>query len=208
MSTGLSKFDKFLDEKIVPMSFGKMAAICVGVAFVLLALFYFAFYKSRLEVIKNTKDNIARLEQELVKIKREAARLDEVKAEYAVAKKKFDALSVLLPQEKEIPQLLTDISALGTNVGLVFNTFHPGAGQPRDFYQELPIVIRVRGPYHNMGVFFDQVSKLKRIVTVNNINMSSPKKEEGEMMLNSECRLMTYQYTNKPLNPPDEAGKK
>ena len=91
--------------------------------------------------------------------------------------------SILLPKESEIPKLLTDISALGRNAGLDFLTFKPLADIPKDFYAEIPVTINVRGPYHNMGYFFDQVSKLARIVSVSNVKMSSPKKEGGEMLL-------------------------
>jgi type IV pilus assembly protein PilO len=47
-----------------------------------------------------------------------------------------------------------------------------------------------------MGYFLDQVSKLDRIVTVDNIRMGSPAKEGGEVLLNSSCRLLTYRFTN------------
>ena len=83
--------------------------------------------------------------------------------------------------------------------GLDFLTFTPQADNPKDFYAEIPVTINVRGPYHNMGFFFDQVSKLERIVTVANVKMSSPKKEAGEMLLNSDCRLVTYRFTNVEL---------
>jgi len=108
----------------------------------------------------------------------------------------------LLPKEKEIPKLLKDISALGRNAGLDFLTFKPLADIPKDFYAEIPVTINVRGPYHNMGYFFDQVSKLERIVSVTNVKMSSPKKEGGEMLLNSDCQLVTYRFTNVELPKP------
>jgi type IV pilus assembly protein PilO len=53
-----------------------------------------------------------------------------------------------------------------------------------------------------MGFFFDQVSKLERIVSVSNVKMSAPKKEGGEMLLNSDCILVTYRFTNVELPKP------
>ena len=53
-----------------------------------------------------------------------------------------------------------------------------------------------------MGYFFDQVSKLERIVSVTNVRMSSPKMERGEMVLKSDCRLVTYRFTNVELPKP------
>jgi type IV pilus assembly protein PilO len=59
-----------------------------------------------------------------------------------------------------------------------------------------------------MGYFLDQVSKLDRIVTVDNIKMGSPKREGGEMLLNSSCRLVTYRFTNTQVSKPDKKKKK
>jgi type IV pilus assembly protein PilO len=111
----------------------------------------------------------------------------------------FEETAVLLPKDKEIPKLLTDISALGRSAGLEFLTFKPQADVPKDFYAEIPITINVRGPYHNIGFFFDQVSKLERIVSVSNVKMSTPKKDGNEMLLNSDCVLVTYRFTNVEL---------
>ncbi|MBN4065559.1 type 4a pilus biogenesis protein PilO, partial [Desulfocapsa sp. AH-315-G09] len=120
----------------------------------------------------------------------------------------FEETAKLLPKEKEIPRLLTDISARGRGSGLDFLTFKPGADVPKDFYSEIPIDIKVRGPYHNMGMFLDQVSKLDRIVTVSNITMGAPKKEGTEMLLDSNCRLVTYRFTNIKISKPEDKKNK
>ena len=88
------------------------------------------------------------------------------------------------------------ISDHGTSAGLEFNTFTPGKETPKDFYAEILISIQVSGPYHNVGYFLDQVSKLERIVTVRDIKMGSPKEVEGEMLLSSSCNLLTYRFLN------------
>lgn len=146
------------------------------------------------------KQEITSLEQQLQMVKVRASKLEKIKAETAETEEQFEEIAILLPKEKEIPQLLKDISALGRNAGLDFNTFRPESERPMDFYKEIPISIKVRGPYHNMGYFFDQVSKIKRIVSVDNVKMSSPKKEDGEMLLQSDCTLLTYQFSNQPLS--------
>jgi type IV pilus assembly protein PilO len=143
--------------------------------------------ETRLRAVKKKAQNRERLQQEL----------NEVMAV-------FEETSRLLPKEQEIPQLLKDISALGTNAGLDFLSFKPGADVPKDFYAEIPVSINVDGPYHSMGYFLDQVSKLDRIVSVDNIRMGGPKKEAGEMILSSSCELMTYRFTNVELPKPQQ----
>ena len=106
----------------------------------------------------------------------------------------FAEASVLLPQKKEIPSLLTNISALGTNSGLNMNTFSPGGERKKEFYAEIPISLSVTGPYHNIGTFLYEVSKQDRIVSAINISLGGAGMQGGEMILNSGISLITYRF--------------
>jgi len=200
-------FANFLDKKYIPLE-RKLKLLVVVLIFALpAAAFYFLFLQSNLTEIEQLTVKESNLQRELQKVKTQAKNLPKLQAELAMVQVEFEKKSALLPREKEIPQLLRDISALGTNAGLDFLQFKPLPSVPRDFYDDIPVAINVRGPYHSVGSFFDRVSKLERIVSVTNIRMSSPKLEAGEMLLNSDCQLVTYQFTNKEL-PKDPKKKK
>lgn len=201
-------FATFIDEKYIPLD--KKLKITIAVVLFLLpvVLFYFLLFQPQMEKssrLEKQKENII---NELQVAKNKAANKGKLEEELAAMAALFEETATLLPKEKEIPSLLTNISALGRGSGLDFLTFKPVAEIPKDFYSEIPIEIKVRGPYHNMGSFLDQVSKLDRIVTVTNINMGGPKKDGGEMLLESSFRLVTYQFTNKKLEKPDDKKKK
>ena len=195
-------FTSFLDTKYIPLE-PRLKLLLVVLIFLLPAVaYYFFFLQPNLAEIDQLTAQKSQLEQELQNLKTRAKDLPKLESELALVQREFDKKSALLPREKEIPQLLRDISALGTNAGLDFLQFKPLPSIPRDFYDDIPISINVRGPYHSVGFFFDRVSKLERIVSVSNIKMSSPKLEAGEMFLNSDCQLVTYQFTNKELPKP------
>ena len=192
-------FAKFIDDKYIPLD-KKFKWIIAVILFLLPAvLFYFFLFQPQQEKKTQLTGQRATLTAELQKAKAKAANRGKLQAELKAIEERFAEAALLLPKEKEIPALLTNISALGRGAGLDFLVFKPQADVPRDFYSEIPVAIKVRGPYHNMGVFLDQVSKLGRIVTVSNITMGGPKNEAGEMLLNSSCRLITYRFTNKKL---------
>jgi type IV pilus assembly protein PilO len=195
-------FTTFIDEKYIPLAPKIKLAITLGIIVLPLVIFYFTYYQQKAEKIQNLDKQKTTLTQQIKEVKLKTANLAKFEKEMAEAENLFLEASALLPREKEIPKLLKDISALGRNAGLDFLTFKPLADIPKDFYAEIPVTINVRGPYHNMGFFFDQVSKLERIVSVSNVKMSSPKKEGGEMLLNSDCRLVTYRFTNVELPKP------
>jgi type IV pilus assembly protein PilO len=202
MKTSNAAFATFIDEKYIPLSPRIKLGITVGIILLPLVIFYFSYYQSKAKKIETLQQQKVTIAKQLQEVKIKAADLAQFEKEMAEAETQFLETAALLPKEKEIPKLLKDISALGQNAGLDFLTFKPLADIPKDFYAEIPVTINVRGPYHNMGSFFDQVSKLERIVSVSNIKMSSPKKEGGEMLLNSDCRLVTYRFTNVELPKP------
>lgn len=202
MKTNNAAFATFIDEKYIPLAPRIKLAITVGIILLPLVIFYFSYYQQKAQKIQNLSQQKVSLTQQVQEVKLKAANLAKFQKELDEAENRFLATAVLLPKDKEIPKLLKDISALGRNAGLDFLTFKPLADIPKDFYAEIPVTINVRGPYHNMGYFFDQVSKLERIVSVTNVKMSSPNKEGGEMLLNSDCQLVTYRFTNVELPKP------
>lgn len=202
MKTSNAAFATFIDEKYIPLTPKIKIAIVVGLIVLPIVIFYFSYFQQKSRQIVNLNQQKITITRQLEEVKRKAANLAQFEKEMQEAEAKFLETATLLPKDKEIPKLLKDISALGRNAGLDFLAFKPGGDIPKDFYAEIPVTINVRGPYHNMGFFFDQVSKLKRIVSVSNVKMGSPKKEGGEMLLNSDCKLVTYRFTNVELPKP------
>ncbi len=201
-------FATFIDTKYIPLQRNHKFAGAAALLLLPLIVFLFVFYLPKSKEIETLSQQKNTAAMELQKAKDTAATRDKHKAEMVTVEEKFNETALLFPKEKEIPRLLTDISAEGQSAGLEFITFKPLAAVPKDFYSEIPISIKVSGPYHNMGSFLDHVSKLTRIVSVSNVKMSAPKKNEGEMLLDSDFTLITYQFTNKQLTPPQDAKKK
>ena len=199
-----SKISTFIDTKYVPLDKKIKIFVCLILFILPVVLFYFFFYSPNVKKIDGLIVQKKGLVAEIEKAKKAASELNKIKAAIAETEKLFKETAKLLPKSKEIPALLRNISDLGKGAGLDFNTFRPGAESPKEFYSEIPVNIVVDGPYHNMGYFLDQVSKLERIVTVDNIRMGSPKKEGGEMIVKSNCRLTTYRFTGAETNTPQK----
>lgn len=196
-----SKLDVFVDQKYLAISNQhKIIAAVIGII-ILVAMFYFVFFQSNFEEISRLDGKVNVAKEELKKVRKAASDLPAHKRELEEVLRQFEATSVLLPKSQEIPNLLRSISDLGRESGLDFLSFTPGQEIPRDFYAEIPIDIKIRGPYHNLGSFLDKVSKLERIVTVYNIITDKVDQDGKEIMINSNCRLLTYRFTNVKIEP-------
>ncbi len=195
-----SKFNTFLDEKVSDLDQNMKMAVMAAVVVLPVLGFYFLAYSPQNTKLKQLEGQKVRLLQTIRKVEAIAANIGKHRAEMAEAQLMFQKASNLLPQQQEIPALLANVSDLGRNSGLEILSFKPGAENAKAFYAEIPISIDIRGPYHNVGVFLDKVSKMSRIVSVSSLKISSPKEEEGEMILKTGLKLVTYRFVeNTPV---------
>ena len=99
-----------------------------------------------------------------------------------------------LPYESEIPALIDEITALGLEFGLHFDSIELAAEIDRPHYVEQPIDIRVSGGYHEIGAFFSGIAALGRIVTMHDFTLRELSATELEL----ELLARTYRYRPLP----------
>jgi type IV pilus assembly protein PilO len=184
----------FLDHKLAPLKQQHKLAIWAVSLLVPVILFIFLIYTPNSEKLTMLDKNNIYLQGEIQKVEALAGKLDEHKAERAAVELQLKAASLLLPKQKEIPSLLTNISEQGSNSGLEFISFQPRDERNEQFYAMIPVAITVSGTYHKIGSFLDKISKLNRIVSVNNISLGSPKVTSGEVILTASMELVTYRF--------------
>ena len=207
MKKSTSKFATFLDQKYIPLDKKYKILLAAVILIAPTALFYFLFFQPKSEEIKGLEATRDKLVKEIQNLKEKERQLPILLAQVQKVEDEFEEAAKMLPKEKEIPKLLTDISQLGQTSGLDFVSFTPKGEVQRDFYNEVPVAISIRGTYHSIGGFLDQVTKLDRIVSVTNLSAGSPSRTDlGEWIVNASGQLVTYRFTNKPL--PREDGKK
>ena len=97
-----------------------------------------------------------------------------------------------LPNEKEIPQLLSAISSLGRAVGLDILVFRLKPEAAQDFYAEVPVEMQMRGSYGQVAEFFARVGHLDRIVNVSDVALRDPKVVGDRLVLAASARVTTF----------------
>ncbi len=183
-----------LDNKLAKLKQQHKLVIWVASLLVPFILFIFLIYSPNSGRITKLKKNNQYLQGEIQKVEALAGKLNEHKAERSAVELQLKAASLLLPKQKEIPSLLTNISEQGSNSGLEFISFQPRNERNEQFYAVIPVAITVSGTYHKIGSFLDKISKLNRIVSVNNIALSSPRLTGGEVILTATMELVTYRF--------------
>ena len=199
-------------DSILKLPPSKKAIILVVILGLITAGFYFRFYSLRLEELKALRADLNKSYEELNK-SRTIAR-DYQKFKDQVAKLDIELKNALtqLPNEKEIPEILKNITVLGKESNLEFTLFRPKAEEPQQFYAKVPIELVLLGSYHDTGIFFDKVSKLPRIINVVDFNLTQSKDMKGkgnsEILIKTSCLVNTYRFIeNKSEEKKSEKGK-
>ena len=123
------------------------------------------------------------------------ANLDRAREEVAKLNGDLRAAIAQLPDTKEIPDLLSNISSLGRESGLEIIQFKQRPEQYEEFYAAVPVDILVRGAYNQVAAFFEKVSHMARIVNVTNVAIKSPSRVEGDTVtLDTSCAAVTFRF--------------
>jgi len=181
--------DRFLD---LPM---RRRVLLLG-ASVLSIFFLYAtyFYWPLSSEIEEKQENVATLRQERDKKKAMVANLADMRRVVAELDAQLKKATAELPEKKEIPELLSNISSLGSDSGLVIVVFRQRPEEFSDFYAQVPVEVRVKGTYHQVGTFFDKVGRLNRIVNVSDIGLKEPRPERESVMVNAGFTATTYRF--------------
>mgnify|MGYP006302052989 FL=1 len=196
-------------DKISQLTRIQRILICVGTFLVIGGLFFYLGYMPKSGKIRELTDRLDNLETQLVKAKADASKLAGLKKDYEEAQGKFRLVLQLLPNKKEIPSLLENVSASGRLSGLDFLLFQPNREITRDFYAEIPVKINVSGGYHNLALFFDKVARLSRIVNISDINIVHTKSTKGKQtVLKASCTATTYRFIEEESRKNNKKKKK
>ena len=205
-------------DSIAKLPTSKKILILLAFVVVISGLYGYLLFLPQQEKLDGLRVELGKLNKELEEgeaVKRELAKFQ--KEDEALQRKLILALAQL-PNKKEIPTLLRNISSLGKGSGLEFLLFKPkpeervgatpGAPgkqtpratgkqkpeEPQDFYARVPLELTMLGSYHNVAVFFDKISKLDRIINILNFSMGDVKQMGDETVVKTSCLATTFRF--------------
>jgi type IV pilus assembly protein PilO len=109
-----------------------------GFAVLIAALYWYFLYQPYVEEIQGLQERIHARQQTVEKHKRIAAKLDTFKAQVSDLEAKLHVLLRELPESREIPGMIRQISDVGVRTGLQISLIKPQPEQRKEFYAEIP----------------------------------------------------------------------
>ena len=197
------------DNALTKLSLGGQLGVSAVAAIIIGVAFYYFYWSGAVEQEHQKSAQLEQLRTDIRNLEVTANKLQEFQREVAQLEAKLETLKRILPPEKETPDLMRKVQALASQSNLAIKNFTPSAVVNRDFYQEWPINMSVDGSYHNLGMFFDRVSRLSRLVNIGNLKISNKTDQTVSNTISANCVATTFVYvepTPPPARPPAPGG--
>lgn len=184
-------------EQLLKLPNKQKIAILVAVVLIEATALVYFLYLPKHKMLTELKAQHQQLQAEVDENTKIANNLPKIQKEYNDLNFELEKALTELPNSKEIPSLLTSITATGKNAGLDFLVFRPRAEVVKDFYAEVPVDITISGSYFSVANFFAAVANLPRIVNITNVDFAEVRSVNNRMMTRVNCLATTFRFLGK-----------
>jgi len=182
-------------DRILEMPVRQRVLLLVAIVFVVFGGYAYLIYWPRTDEIAEKEQTVVSLREDRERKAALVANLPQAKQEVADLDAALKQAIAQLPDTKEIPDLLSGISAVARESGLEIQQFKQKPEVYQEFYAEVPVEILVRGAYWQVESFFQRVSDLTRIVNMSDIGIKAPTLIESDpVKLQTSCAATTFRF--------------
>ena len=121
-----------------------------------------------------------------------ARRLPEFRRQVDDLKAQLERLRPVLPEEKDVADLLRRIQGMATQSNLQIRGFAPQPVATRQMYAEWPIGLELDGTYNNLGSFLERISKFPRIINVGDISITASARQDTNTTVVADLTATTF----------------
>ena len=135
-----------------------------------------------------------------------ARQLGQFRQEVSQLEARLEGLRAVLPEEKDVGDLLRRLQTLATQSNLQIKGFKPAPIVTKQMHAEWPITLELDGTYHNLGAFFDRVGKFSRIINIGGVRIKAKDKPSPGSTIEVVCTATTFVLVEpKPAAKPAAA---
>src|SRR6266545_4230447 len=185
-------------------------AIFVVLALGMYAGFWYFVTRGTRQENKELNDKIAVLQKANIEAQIASQRLNEFRTAYKNKQEELDELRALLPEQRELTNVLQGIQDRARATSLQVRKFTPKDDVQQDFYSGKRIDVAVQSSFAGLRSFFDQMAKYQRIVSISNFELKQMDKQLSNTTLEARFDLTAYYVSSEKLQkqatPPPPAG--
>lgn len=170
---------------------------------------YYYFFHVDVEAEREQQvQQLQALQAEITRAQAQERRLPAFRAEVVDLQGRLTALKAVLPEQKDVGELLRRIQTLATQSSLTIRGFKPQAVAVKQQHAEWPISLQLEGSYHDLGAFFDKVSRLPRIINITGIDIKARSERDASSYATvaADCTVTTFVLSDPSTTAPAANG--
>ena len=171
--------------------FVALSAMAVG------AFFYYHVMPTQADIAAR-QQRLATMRADIQKGLTTGRQLPEFQAQVKELEARLESLKPILPEQKDYGELLRRLEILAQQSNITIKNFKPQAIATKQLHAEWPIGLEIDGSYHNLGSFFDKVSKFPRIINISNLTIRGKDSPESNSTIAAECTATTFVLIETP----------
>jgi type IV pilus assembly protein PilO len=177
---------------------GVFVALCAAGA----GAFYYYYESPRQEEMAGRQRELTAMRGRISAGQASARQLPEFRKQVGTLEARLEGLKSILPEQKDVGDLLRRIQGLATQSNLIIRGFRPQAIATREMHAEWPISLELEGTYHSLGMFLDRVSKFPRIINVGALVLTPNTSPTSTVTMKIVCTATTFVLVETPAAAP------
>lgn len=181
--------------------YGQIGAFVLVAALGAGAFYYFYEAPAQIELTAQAQE-LSAIRGRISRGQSMARQLPEFRKEIGTLEARLEALKPILPDERDVGDLLRRVQTLATQSNLQVRGFRPQPITTKTMHAEWPIALQLEGSYHNLGLFLDRVSKFPRIINIGNLVLvARPTAGAGGSSMAIQATATTFVLVSAPAAP-------
>jgi len=169
-------------------------------------VYYFVTGPTREEIAVLT-DQVSQLQAKNEAARLATQRINEFRALYASKAAEYEELKVLLPEQREITNVLQGLQDNAKDSRLVVMRFTPRDDTSQNAISAKPVEVEVDANFNNLRAFYEKMAKLPRIVSITDFKINQLDKQKADKTLHAQFLLTAYYADPDALNKPAQPAK-
>jgi type IV pilus assembly protein PilO len=164
--------------------------VCVA-ALIYSGVWYYFTSETRAEVAQ-LNDQVAQLQAKNETARVATQRINEFRALFASKSEEYEELKVLLPEQREITNVLQGLQDTANGSRMMVMRFSPRDDTVQDQIMAKPVEVEVDSNFNNLRAFFGQMAQLPRIVSITDFKINQLDKQSDAKTLHAQFLLTAY----------------
>lgn len=183
-----------LMERLARLQRPQRLAAYLGVVVLVALIYLLVFFLPKNDEISTLDEQQAEYKRKLAEVEVHVANRNAMREKLNELNESLSKAKRELPNNSEIPNLLKAISTTAKKSGLEVRRFQPLPEVKKEYVAEVPVALEVTGSYHEVAMFFDQLSRMSRIVYVQDVAMSDPDERGDKVYLTVTGKAVTFRF--------------